>query len=88
MFETSVLRQILGAWTRFREWVGLPTSGLVAVAVGCIALLATLVVFGGVTEDVTRHNGLSSTDPSRLRWFIDHRPRAFVSASRYISQVG
>ena len=88
MFETAVLRQIVEAWTRLRERLGLPTSGLIAVAVGIIVLVGTLIIFGGVTEDVTRHNGVSSTDPARLRWFIDHRPGGLVTAARYLSQVG
>src|SRR2546425_13260232 len=88
MFERPVIRQIVEAWTRFRERAGLPTSGLIAVAVGVITLVATLFIFGGVTEDVTRHNGLASPDPARLRWFIDHRPHALVTAARYTSQIG
>ena len=63
-------------------------SGLVAVATGLVALTGAVLVFGGVTEDVTRHNGVSSTDPSRLRWFIDHRPHALVSAARIMSELG
>jgi len=68
--------------------VGLPVSGLIAVAAGVVALVGTLVILNAATEDVTRHNGLSSTDPARLRWFIDHRPHALVTTARYISQIG
>lgn len=88
MFATPVLSRIFEAWARFRARASLPTAGLIAVALGMVALAATLVVLGGVTEDVTRHNGLSSTDPTRLRWFIDHRPHGLVTAARAVSQVG
>jgi membrane-associated phospholipid phosphatase len=88
MFETPALRQIVRTWNRFREWAGLPTSWLIGVGLGVIALVSALVVLSGVIEDVTRHNGLSSTDPKRLQWFIDHRPHALVTAARYLTAIG
>jgi membrane-associated phospholipid phosphatase len=88
MFQTPALRRVFVALARFREWAGLTVSGLLAVAAGIVALAGTVLVFGGVTEDVTRHNGVSSVDPARLRWFIDHRPHALVSAARVMSEVG
>jgi membrane-associated phospholipid phosphatase len=88
MFETPVLRRIFVAGARFRDWAGLPIAGLIAIAAGIVALAGTVVVFGGVTEDVTRHNGIASTDPMRLQWFVDHRPSALVSAARIMSEIG
>jgi undecaprenyl-diphosphatase len=87
MFETPALRHIVRTWARFRAWAGLPTSWLIAVAAAIVALVSTLVILSGVTEDVTRHNGLSSTDPKRLQWFIDHRPHALVTAARYLTEA-
>jgi undecaprenyl-diphosphatase len=87
MFQTP-LRRVFVLLARLRDWAGLSVSGLVAVAAGIVALAGTVVVFGGVTEDVTRHNGVSSTDPMRLRWFIDHRPHALVTAARVMSELG
>lgn len=63
-------------------------AGMFAMAAGLVALCATVLVFGGVTEDVTRHDGLSTTDPTHLRWFTDHRPHALVSVARVVTELG
>jgi undecaprenyl-diphosphatase len=86
MLET-LWRRPFAALVRFREQAGLSFSGMVAIATGIVALGGTIGVLGGVTEDVTRHNGLSSTDPARLHWFIHHRSQALVSAARISSEV-
>jgi undecaprenyl-diphosphatase len=39
-------------------------------------------------EDVTQHNGLSTTDPSHLRAFTDHRTSALVDAAKAITELG
>ena len=83
----SLFRRLFAAMVRFRDQAGLSVSGMFAVAAGIVALGGTIGVLGGVTEDVTRHNGLSSTDPSRLHWFIHHRPEALVSAARITSEL-
>jgi membrane-associated phospholipid phosphatase len=88
MPEIAVVRRVFAVVARFRDWAGLSVSGLIAVAAGIVTLAGTIVVLSAVTEDVTRHNGLSSTDPMRLRWFIDHRPHALVSAARIMSGFG
>ncbi len=88
MPEIPLVSRVFALIIRFREWAGLSVSALIAIAAGMAALAGTLIVFGGVTEDVTRHNGLSSTDPAHLRWFIEHRPAALVSAARVATNVG
>ena len=88
MFETPALRRIFVGLRRFRDWTGLTVAALIAVAAGIVALAVTLVVFGGITEDVWRHNGLAVGDPARLQWFIAHRPDALVSAARVGSELG
>jgi undecaprenyl-diphosphatase len=88
MPEIPFVDRARSAVNRFRVWAGLSVSALVALAAGIVALAGTIVVFGGVTEDVTRHNGLSSSDPAHLRWFIDHRPDAMVSAARVATTIG
>ncbi len=60
----------------------------VLLAAGFAALCFTTVVFGGVTEDVTRHNGLSTTDLLHLRWFTQHRSDVLVSSARALSDIG
>jgi membrane-associated phospholipid phosphatase len=88
MHEIPAFRRVSARVARFRDWAGLSVSGAIAIASGAVALAITIVVLGGITEDVTRHNGLSSTDPTRLRWFIEHRPDALVSVARIMSGVG
>jgi membrane-associated phospholipid phosphatase len=83
----TLLRRLFAVLGRFREQAGLSVSAMVAIAAGMVALGGTIGLLGGVTEDVTRHNGLSSTDPARLRWFIDHRPQALVSVARVLSEL-
>jgi undecaprenyl-diphosphatase len=70
------------------ERLNLTLAVLAAVITGLLVLGVTLVVFGGVTEDVTRHNGLSTTDVLHLHWFTEHRTDALVSVSRVFSEIG
>jgi undecaprenyl-diphosphatase len=70
------------------ERLNLTVAGLAALVVGLVTLGITAVVFGGVTEDVTRHNGLSTSDVLHLHWFIEHRTDALVSGSRVVSEIG
>jgi undecaprenyl-diphosphatase len=70
------------------ERLNVTLTGLAALVVGLATLAITAIVFGGVTEDVTRHNGLSTTDVLHLHWFVEHRTDALVSASRVVSEIG
>ncbi|MDP9333116.1 MAG: hypothetical protein M3Q30_07385 [Actinomycetota bacterium] len=56
--RSAGLRRSLVAIARFRARLGLSVAATLAFAAGLAVLGATIVVFGGVTEDVTRHNGL------------------------------
>ena len=51
-----------------------------------------LAVSGAVlavtTEDVTQHNGLSTSDASHLRFFTDHRSDGLVRAAKLITEAG
>ncbi len=73
---------------RLRAWLGLSTSGVLALTSGLAVLVGTTMAFGGVTEDVTQHNGTSRADPSRLQWFVHHRSGLLVSVSRVITEIG
>jgi hypothetical protein len=61
---------------------------LLAFATGIVALAATVTVLGGVSEDVTQHNGLATHDVANLRLFIDHRSEVVVHAARIVSDLG
>jgi len=68
--------------------LGLSWQGWCVLAAGILALGAALAVLAGVSEDVTQHNGLASSDPSHLRFFTDHRPDLLVHASRIVTDFG
>lgn len=86
--RSAVLRRSLAAIARVRARLALSVAATLALAAGLVILGATTVVFGGVTEDVTRRNGLSTSDPLHLRWFTEHRPHMLVSVARVFSEVG
>src|SRR5690242_1407506 len=68
------MRQLVTTLERARLRLGLSLRSLFVAAGGLIVLAGSLSVFGGATEDVTRHNGLSTHDATRLRFFTLHRP--------------
>ena len=77
--------------TRLRtriESLQLTKRGLVAVAAAVAAMLGAGVVLAVTTEDVTQHNGLSSADPSHLRFFIDHRDSLLVHIAKAVTVLG
>jgi undecaprenyl-diphosphatase len=53
-----------------------------------LALVGAVVVLGGVAEDVTRHNGLASSDAAHLRLFTEHRSDLLISAARIVTSLG
>jgi len=73
------LRQYFRSMTRTTRVA--MTFAVLALA-GCVTALAVTV------EDVTQHNGLSTTDPSHLRFFTDHRTSALVDAAKAITELG
>jgi membrane-associated phospholipid phosphatase len=86
--QPTMWRRGLDTTRSVYERLNLTIAGLAAVVAGLLVLGATAVVFGGVTEDVTRHNGLSTTDVLHLHWFTEHRTDTLVSASRMVSEIG
>lgn len=65
------------------------TKRVVAALVAAMAAMTgALVVLAVTTEDVTQHNGLSTADPSHLRFFIDHRGEALVKAAKLVTVLG
>lgn len=74
--------------SRFRGWLDLTWRGLLALATAILALGATVTVLGGVSEDVTQHNGLATRDAPNLRFFIDYRSDVVIRAARIVSDLG
>jgi len=73
---------------RLRLRLHLGWTAVVALLFGFAALAASLVALGGVTEDVTQHNGLSRSDASHLGLFIRHRSDVLVHAAKLLTDVG
>ena len=73
---------------RTRAWLALTWRGLCALGAGIVALVAAVIVLGGVAEDVTQHNGLASSDAAHLRFFTDHRPDLVIQAARIVTNLG
>ena len=59
-----------------------------ALRAGFVLLGTTVIAFGGLTEDVTQHNGLFTSDASHLQWFTKHRSDSLVSIARVVSDIG
>ena len=55
------------------------------ILAGVGALLGSVAVFLGASEDVVRDNGAARLDSSRLNWFTQHRSVALVDASKFIN---
>jgi undecaprenyl-diphosphatase len=60
----------------------------VLVAVAAAALAGSVGALAVTTEDVTQHNGLSTSDASHLRFFVDHRGHQLVQAARLVTEAG
>jgi len=73
---------------RGRAWLGLTWRGVCALAAAILALVAAVALLGGVSEDVTQHNGLASSDAAHLRFFTDHRPDLVINAARIVTDLG
>jgi len=82
----------LGGWVHgFRERLGLTWRGwcvLVVAVVAVVALGASVTVLGDVSEDVTQHNGLATSDAAHLRFFTDHRPHFVLRAAHLVTDLG
>jgi undecaprenyl-diphosphatase len=74
--------------SRVRDRLRLTARGWHLLQIAAVAALGAITVLGVVGEDVTQHNGLSTTDPAHLRFFVDHRPHLLVSLARAVTDAG
>lgn len=58
------------------------------IAVAGLTVAAGVVGFLGVSEDVVRHNGLSSSDRRRLQFVVEHRSAWLDRAAEMASKLG
>ncbi len=84
LFVRRAVRASLRFWGRLEFSI----AQSLAFAAGCVALAGAVVVLGGVTEDVTRHDGFSTTDPLHLHWFIEHRSAPLDTVARGLAAFG
>jgi membrane-associated phospholipid phosphatase len=58
------------------------------LAIAALLVLANLVCFVAIAEDVLDSGGLISRDVVVLTWFVDRRTDALINAARLISTIG
>src|SRR3954469_13263866 len=58
------------------------------LALATVALVGCFTMMAVATEDVTQHNGLSTSDPSHLRFFVEHRSPALVDLAKVVTDLG
>lgn len=58
------------------------------VAAAAVALGGSVLALAVTTEDVTQHNGLSTSDASHLRFFTARRTDLLIRWSRAMTQLG
>lgn len=78
----------IDALQRWQRGRGLSTTAVLAVGAALAAMVAVLVAFAVLVEDVTRRNGLEVSDPSHLQVFTSHRTSQLVDAARVITDAG
>jgi len=84
----ATLRRSLEHLYRLRVRLGLSVTAAFVLVTGLALLCVTTVILGGVTEDVTQHNGLATSDLLHLRWFTNHRSDPRSSAARVVTDMG
>jgi undecaprenyl-diphosphatase len=60
----------------------------VLLAIGATALAGSVGVLAVATEDVTQHNGLSTSDAAHLRFFVAHRSDRLVQVAKVVTEAG
>ena len=72
----------------FLRALGWRTSTWLALTAAFVATAGAAAALAVTTEDVTQHNGLSTSDPSHLRFFIDHRSELLVDLAKLVTELG
>jgi undecaprenyl-diphosphatase len=83
-----VLQRAWGGIRRFSAATHLGWVGLFWLAVASAVVGGSFLVLSAASEDVVRHNGLALADPSRLHWFVVHRPDAAVTVAKFLAVLG
>lgn len=89
--KEALVRSARGCGARLdslRRRLGLTWRGMLALGGASVAIGALLIVFAGVSEDVTQRNGLASHDRSNLQLFTTHRTAGLVHAARIVTGFG
>ncbi len=56
--------------------------------VAVVFVVANLLLFLAIAEDVLDGGGLISRDQSVMTWFVDHRTDQWISVARFLSTIG
>jgi undecaprenyl-diphosphatase len=72
----------------FVRSLGWATRTWIALGATVVALAGAVAALAITTEDVTQRNGLSGSDPSHLRLFIDHRGDQLVNLAKLVTEAG
>ncbi len=81
-------RRYLEPVERVVRRLNLGLAGSVAAAGALAVIVGSLVAFGGVSEDVTQHNGLQRPDFAHLRFFTERRPTVLVRLAKVVTELG
>ncbi|MEY2571206.1 MAG: undecaprenyl-diphosphatase [Acidimicrobiaceae bacterium] len=73
---------------RAQRRLSLTSTHLALLGAGLVTLALAIVGLLGVGEDVTQHNGLSTTDASHLQRIIDLRSPWLVHAAEAVTNLG
>jgi undecaprenyl-diphosphatase len=88
MFIVRYGQRTRRAVARLRAWVPLTPWGFVLILAGIAAVAGSLLVVGGVSEDVIAHDGVYRSDPAHLMWFVAHRDLFEIDVSTVLALVG
>jgi undecaprenyl-diphosphatase len=74
--------------TNVARSLNLSVRAWVLVAMTGVGLVGSISVLAVTTEDVTQQNGMSKTDASNLRFFVEHRGDRVVQAAKLVTEAG
>ena len=74
--------------TRFVRSLELSARTRALIGLAVLSLVGSAGALAVATEDVTQHNGLSTSDAQHLRVFVDHRSASLVQAAKLVTEAG
>ena len=78
----------MAALIRFLRSLDLTARTWVLIGVAALSVVGSAGALAVTVEDVTQHNGLSTSDAQHLRVFVDHRSASLVQAAKLVTDAG